>query len=144
MRKTMVTTLVALAVSATGLASQAPASAQMSGAVSASAQEEVLLTYAEPVREGQERITWRWTISNDGQAVDEVVVTHRVSPVMPVSFSAPCEGTAEKITCKLGELKAGESWEGEIVAEVPEGQSGTAEIRGTVTWKEGSAAEPVA
>ncbi|MFF8610732.1 hypothetical protein ACF06X_33030 [Streptomyces sp. NPDC015346] len=143
MHKMMVTTLVALAVAATGLGLQAPASANPTRTPAVSVQNNVTLTYEEPVRDGQGRITWGWSLSNNsGDAVAEVVLTHQVTPTMPVSSSVPCEGTAEKITCKFGELEAGGVRMGEVVGEGTADQIETAEIRGAVTWTAGSEPEP--
>ncbi|MEW2079616.1 hypothetical protein AB0941_39805 [Streptomyces sp. NPDC013433] len=133
MRKTMLATLLALVMPAIALATPGPASAEMTYAPAA-LQAAVELTYTEPVRDGQ-RITWQWTAANHGDtAATDVVITHRITPAVPVTLTSPCEGTAEKITCTVGELPADEEFAGRIVAELPADHSDNARIQGRATW----------
>lgn len=137
MRKLMLATLLALAMPAIAVAVPGVAGAEVTRAPGA-AQAPVELTYTEPDRDGQ-RITWHWTVTNQESAAADVVITHRVTPTVPVMLTAPCEGTAEKITCRLGEVPAGGQIEGTIVAELPPGQSDTPQVQGKVTWRDAPA-----
>ncbi|MEU7135486.1 hypothetical protein [Streptomyces sp. NPDC046261] len=136
MRKTLFAASMVLMVSGTGLVALAPAGAQPTRSPGLPVAADVTLTYTSPSKDGRGHITWHWTARNTGDSpASKVVVTHRVTPSAPVTYSRPCEGTAEKITCKVGDLRAGQQFEGEVVAELPPGQDGDARIQGRVTWQ---------
>ncbi|MGK5627892.1 hypothetical protein [Streptomyces sp. URMC 123] len=137
MRKAMLATLMALVVSGTGMALTGPAGAQPAQRPALPLQGGVELTYEPPSMDGQGHVTWRWTAHNSDQnPVSDVVVTHRVTPSVPVTSSAPCTGTAEKITCEIGTLEGGQEFAGEVTAELPPGQEDSARIDGAATWTE--------
>ncbi|MEU4213233.1 hypothetical protein AB0F13_25150 [Streptomyces sp. NPDC026206] len=137
MRKAMLAALMVLMVSSTGMVLPAPAGAQPAQGPGLPMASEVMLTYSAPSEDGQGHITWSWTAHNTGgSSASNVVVTHKVTPSVPVTYSGPCEGTAEKITCQVGDLRAGGQFEGEVVAELPPGQDDNVQIRGRATWQE--------
>jgi len=99
MRKAMLSTLMVMMVSGTGMVTPASAGTQ-TPALRAGEAVEFSYTAPETSDEG-DHVTWRWTLKNTSNApVSNIVVTQNLSPwVPPTQVSAPCnvEGQAIKL-----------------------------------------------
>ncbi|GAA1185878.1 hypothetical protein F4556_007159 [Kitasatospora gansuensis] len=82
-------------------------------------------------------VTWRWSVvNNTGSPVTQVVLTHRMSPPLPITrVSGPSEVLGEAVKSRWETLAADEQAEGEIVATMPDDLDGTVQISGRVTWQ---------
>lgn len=130
----------AAAVVATAVALLAPLPAAQA-ASSARAADDAEFHYSAPeISEAGDHVTWHWYITNRGaKAAHKVVLTHTIEPNLAItSVSGPC--TVDKarsvVKCTWDQLSAGQSADGAIGAELPEDLSGSAHIKGRVTWQE--------
>lgn len=82
------------------------------------------------------RVTVTWHVKNIGdRPVHDLVLTHRLTPDLPIaSASAPCAARAGSIVCPVGDLEAGESADGTIVAKVPAPAPHEVKVDGDATW----------
>ncbi|QDO06405.1 DUF11 domain-containing protein [Streptomyces sp. S1D4-23] len=123
-----------LVLAATALISPTTLASGASAAVT-----KVEYAYSSPeISEDGETVTWHWTLVNTGDGdADNVVLVHQLTPALKViRVSAPCEAGTQTTTCRYGSLAASGRREGELVAQVPEGSSGSVQIKGRVTWRE--------
>ncbi|WP_067477679.1 DUF11 domain-containing protein [Actinomadura hibisca] len=88
-------------------------------------------------------VTWDWTVRNSGgEAVDKVVLVHRLTPQLKVtSVSAPCKVLATSVRCDYGRLATAGRKKGTLVAAIPATTSGSVQITGRVTWQRADAAD---
>ncbi|MFC1403262.1 MULTISPECIES: hypothetical protein [Streptacidiphilus] len=100
---------------------------------------DVAFVYEAPdISEEGDVVTWRWSVvNNTGAPVNQVVLTHNLSPWLPVtSVTGPSEVVGERIKSRWATLAAGEKATGEIVATMPEDLLGAVQINARVTWQQ--------
>ncbi|MEW2354500.1 hypothetical protein [Spirillospora sp. NPDC029432] len=103
---------------------------------------EVEFRYSDPeFAESGNQVTWRWTIRNRGaKTVNDIKLTHTLTPRLKVSsVSAPCRVRQEVVKCDYAALRPNGEKRGVLVADLPQGASGAVEIKGRVTWRQGTA-----
>jgi hypothetical protein len=111
------------------LFSAAPASAQAG---------DVEFSYSPPeISEEGDRVVWNWTaVNRDSRPATKVVITHRIMPVLRVSFvSWPCDIDGEAIKCRWDTLQPGEEVRGIIEADLTPGLTGSVRINGRAVWQ---------
>ncbi|MCP2341896.1 hypothetical protein [Actinomadura rupiterrae] len=99
----------------------------------------VEFAYSAPeVARAGDSVTWNWTLRNLGaQNVDNVVLTHRITPQLKVAKVSPqCKVLASTVRCAYGRLAAGATTRGALTAAVPSNTRGSIQINGRVTWQE--------
>lgn len=115
------------------------AGAMLFFAVPASAQAmDVEFSYSAPViSENGDQVVWNWTaVNRDSQPATQVVITHRITPSMPVTYvSWPCAIDGEAIKCRWDTMKPGEEVRGIVEADLPAGLKGSVQINGRAVWK---------
>jgi hypothetical protein len=86
-------------------------------------------------------VTWRWTLTNNGPGTaGNVVLVHTLTqPLKITKLAQECKETKSGISCSYGSIDDGEKKEGSLDAELTPDVSGTVEINGRVTWRQGSA-----
>jgi hypothetical protein len=100
---------------------------------------DVEFSYSAPeISEEGDHVTWSWEVRNSGNHdAKKVVMTHRLTPVLPITYvSDPCEAAGDTIKCKWETLAAGEAVQGVIEADLPENLSGSVGIKGRIVWQQ--------
>ncbi len=124
--------MLALALTVTALVGSG-----LVNAPAAVADVQIELTYSAPELTGEgDKVTWHWDLANKGdENAEQVVLTHTLTPNMSVSeMPAQCTPAGETIRCDYDGVRAGETLQGTLVADVPPGYSGSVNISGKVTW----------
>lgn len=88
------------------------------------------------IAEEGDSVTWNWQVVNPlPGAVKEVVLSHRISPSIPIkSASGPSGIVGEGVKSRWATLAAGEKAEGQIIVKLPEDLNGSVQISGRLTW----------
>ncbi|MBW8484190.1 hypothetical protein [Actinomadura parmotrematis] len=115
--------------------------AALAVAPAAHAAGKVDFAYSAPeVSEEGDNVVWTWTVGAGDGPVEKVVLTHRLTPHLKVaSVSKECTVLEAAVRCEYGALKAGQRKRGVLVADIPVGTSGSVQISGRVTWRQGGA-----
>jgi hypothetical protein len=132
-------THVALGAALLGASLLGPALPAHAGTARAAVDTRLALGYDPPqISADDSHLTWRFTVSNTGDApADKVLLISRLTPPLPgVTASGECAVTSdEAITCDYGLLAAGGTRSGSVAADLPHGLSGDVYISGRVTWQ---------
>jgi hypothetical protein len=147
-RKTAASVLGALGALGPPLFLALPANATATSAVTSTARPalrpataEMRLAYDTPqISPDGEHVIWRWALTNAGPggAADVVLVNHLTPTLVVTGMSKECRAVAAAISCSYGMIKAGERRNGELDASLGD-VSGTVEIHGRMTWRQGVA-----